>query len=72
MKTDLQTLRQVSEKLNQAPHVIDYVYVSRKLPSPLILSGMRLFTKEDIEALSDFFDTRNTEKESNKIHQKGG
>ena len=53
MSEQLYLLGDVSRKLNVAPHIVTYLYVTRRLPEPeLRLGNRRIFTVGDISRIA--------------------
>ena len=54
MEKEILSLGQISARFCIAKHVLDYIYSSGKLPTPKLVSGRKIFQKQDIDALEIF------------------
>jgi DNA-binding transcriptional MerR regulator len=63
MKTQFYSIAEVSRLLGVAEHRVNYAHRARKVPSPAIFAGRRLYTKADIDRLAQHFDLAHAEPE---------
>lgn len=54
MQQDMYTLKDAARILRVQPHVLTYVFSTRKLPEPMRLGGRRVFTAADLARINEF------------------